>query len=104
MKSLTSEEFNSEIQSFIPVLIEFWDVSCKICAKAEIFMNKLEQAYKGKLFIAKINLADALVLLDLYSVSKLPTFILFRSGRELTRSIGFRDEITLEKTIREFIK
>jgi thioredoxin 1 len=103
MISLTLEEFNNKIQSFIPVLIEFWDPSCTNCSKAEGYMIKLEQAYKGKLQVSKMNISEALVLIDLYSVSRVPTFVLFRSGREITRHVGFRDEMSLEKSIRKFL-
>jgi thioredoxin 1 len=103
MISLSLNEFNFKIQSFIPILIEFWEPSCIICSKAEAFMIKLGEAYKGKLQVSKINVSEALVLIDLYSISRVPIFILFRSGIEVTRHIGFRDEMSLEKDIRKFL-
>jgi thioredoxin-like negative regulator of GroEL len=118
VKNLTLEEFNSLIhlyvplksapfarkQSFVPILIEFWSPLCTVCIKAESFLNKLEQAYKGKIILAKINIDNSAQLNELYSINKLPTFILFKNSVELVRVTGFKNEIELEKAIRQYVK
>lgn len=104
MKNLTLEEFNSSIKSFVPTFIEFWSPLCTVCMKAEGFLNKLEQAYKDKIVLAKINIDDSVQLNEIYSINKLPTFILFKNSIELVRVTGFKNEIELERAIRQYVK
>jgi thioredoxin 1 len=104
MKSLSLEEFNLAIKSFVPILIEFWSSSCLVCEVAERYLEKLGQAYQNKIVLARINIDCLLQIIELYSISKLPTFILFKNSIELMRVTGFKNEFELEKAIRKYIK
>jgi thioredoxin 1 len=101
MKNLSYEEFKIVVSSKTPVLIEFWSPACFACDKAESYLLKLENAYKNKINIAKININDFVDLIEMYSVSKLPTFILFKETKELMRVVGFGNGDLLEREIRK---
>ena len=100
MKNLSFEEFKVAIDSVLPVLIEFWSPACFACDKAEPYLIKLENAYKSKFTVAKTNINDAVQLVDMFSISKLPTFILFKETKELMRVVGFGNGDLLEREIR----
>jgi thioredoxin 1 len=91
-------------RSFIPVLVEFWSPVCNVCEKAEKYLEKLEQAYKDKIIVVKVNVNDDLQLLELYNIRRIPTFVLFRNSLELARVVGFKSDDEIEKTIRNIIK
>jgi thioredoxin 1 len=104
MKSLTYDEFENTIKSFVPVLVEFWSPVCTVCEKAEVYLRKLEQVYQNKITITRINIDSATQLIDIYSIRKLPTFVIFKNSIELARVVGFKNEIELEREVRKHIK
>jgi thioredoxin-like negative regulator of GroEL len=99
MIDLNQEAFNRQIKEF--ALIEFWSSACSVCDKAEVYLDKLVKAYGSKIFIAKTNLDKTAQFIETYSISKLPTFILFRNSLEIARIQGFRNEQDIEKMIRQ---
>ena len=103
MKFISIEEMNSVIKSEIPVIIEFWGSTCTACYKADNFLLRLEQSYKTKFKIFQIDAESNLQLLEKYSVTKLPTFVVFQNNAEKTRIVGFKSEMELEKNIRNLL-
>jgi len=103
MKELTLEEFYTAINSPILVLIEFWSRQCIYCEKAEEYLIELEQAYKVRIIIAKVNVEMIFQLASMYSISRLPTFILFKNSIEVTRIIGYKNKNDIERLIRLYI-
>ena len=99
MIDLNQETFKQKINEF--ALIEFWSSACSVCDKAEIYLDKLLKAYSDKIFIAKVNLDKTTQLIETYSITKLPTFILFRNSLEIARIQGFRNEQDIEKMMRQ---
>ena len=83
MKDLSLEDFEVAIRSFMPLIIEFWSPLCTVCDKAEVYLEKLQNAYKNRISVAKINIDNANELILKYSIDKLPTFILFKCSDRL---------------------
>jgi len=104
MKQIDKKEFEKTIAMKVPVLIEFWSSSCIACDKAETFLKKLNEVYRSKVIIAKIDVLNNLDLVKKYDVLKVPTFILFKDSNELHRIVGFKNDVEFEKQIRPFIK
>jgi thioredoxin 1 len=102
MNNLNNEgELKQVVSIGAPVLLEFWSSSCSSCVEAEKFLLKLEQIYNKKCSFIKISIDQATQLIDQYSISKLPTFILFNNSVEQVRIVGFKNkEKEIEKTIR----
>jgi len=103
MNFISIEEMNLVIKSEKPVVIEFWGSTCTACYKADYFLLTLEESYKTKFKIFKIDVEKNIQVLERFSVTKLPTFIVFQDGAEKTRIIGFKSEMELEKNIRKYI-
>jgi thioredoxin 1 len=104
MKKLNYEEFNISISSLSPILIEFESSLCSVCEKANLFLKKLENAYNNKIIISKINIDEQISLISTYSLIKIPTFIFFKNSLELTRIVGFKDGIEIERFLRTLLK
>ena len=102
MKYITKTEISTVIQSTIPVLLEFRSFECPACLKAENFIQVLDKAYIGKLLNYVIDVD--LDIQQMFSVSKVPLFVLFKHGKEITRITGFSNEIEFEKNLRIALK
>jgi thioredoxin 1 len=101
MKTLDLEDFKLLINSTLLQLVEFWSPLCQICSKAELYLEELERAYQNRFFASKIDLTIATQLIDIYSITKVPTFILFRNSIEVARTEGFREKTDIERMIRK---
>ena len=97
---ITAKNFKKEVlESDEPVFIEFWASWCLPCQMAAPMMDSLEKKYEGKVKIGKINADRNRNLTDDYDVMGLPTFILFKGGREIVREFASKSEEELSSLI-----
>lgn len=84
-----------------PLLVEFWGSWCPPCKMMEPILADLEKKHQNNLKIIKINTDQNPKTKTEYSINGLPTFILFKEGREQKRLVGAQSHNFLEKIIKE---
>ena len=98
IKNITQEEYDSEISSGT-VLVDFWAPWCSNCRMLAPSFDALAEKFGDKLKFIKID-ADAF---NDFAASKgvetLPTLILYKEGKEIDRSVGFKLKVALERWI-----
>ena len=80
---LNAATFDEAIKGDKPVLVDFWAVWCGPCRMMSPVVDKLAAEYADKLFVGKVN-----ELAERYSVSSIPTLILFKNGAMVDRTVG----------------
>jgi len=85
------------------VLAYFWAVDCPSCHQADSFILDLENAYKGKITIVKINAQTEIELIKAFHIDAVPFFIIFKDAKVKAVVKGFKNRVDLEKRIRENI-
>ncbi len=86
---LTDESFEQEvIGSEQLVLVDFWASWCAPCRALAPTINELSQQYAGSLVVAKHDVDAHPATPQKLGVSSIPTVILFKAGREVTRFTG----------------
>jgi thioredoxin 1 len=98
---LTNDNFEEEVlKSDKPVLVDFWAAWCGPCKMMLPIVAELaDEVTDAK--IAKINVDEQQELAVKYQVSTIPTFILFKDGKEVKRSIGVVPKTQLLDLIEE---
>ena len=91
------------LKSETPVLVDFWAPWCGPCKLAEPVLEELSEAYKEKLRIVKLNVDDNQSWPPKYGVMSIPTTILFKSGQEVGRQIGFAGKNAYEDLIKKAV-
>jgi thioredoxin 1 len=96
----TDKDFeNIVICSDVPVLVDFWASWCTPCKMSEPMINELAHSYDGKIKIAKLNVDQNPKTSARYKIMGIPTYILFKSGKEIERKIGAHSKEQLMRII-----
>src|SRR3989344_6672461 len=95
-------EFEEKVlKAETPVLVDFWAPWCGPCRMAEPVLEELSEDYKGKVVILKINVDENQDIPGRYGVMSIPTTIMFKSGEEAGRQIGFVGKQGFEDLIKK---
>ncbi|MGZ5246625.1 MAG: rhodanese-like domain-containing protein [Flavitalea sp.] len=85
---VSRDEYNGMINSKEIVLVDFGAKWCPPCIKMEPVMNDLEKAKDSNVYILKMNADETTQLMKELNVESLPTFIVYKNGKETWRKQG----------------
>lgn len=87
--NLTSENFEKEVlKEEKLILIDFWASWCGPCKMMGPVVEQIAEDAKDVAKVCKLNIDEELNLATKYNVMSIPTFILFKDGKEVERMIG----------------
>jgi len=93
VKEFTDQNFENEVlQSDKPVLVDFWAEWCMPCRMLTPTIEKLAKDYNGKVKVGKLDTDANRDVAMKYSISAIPTVILFRNGQVAQKFVGLRQE------------
>ena len=75
-------------QAALPVLVDFWAPWCGPCRAVAPELVGLAERERGRVVIAKVNTDEMPDVANRFGIRGIPTFILFREGREEGRASG----------------
>lgn len=80
--------YGEVIQSELPVLVDFWGPQCAPCLALMPYVEGLREKYGAKLKISKVDASKNRRLCLNLKVFGLPTFLFYKSGKEVDRLTG----------------
>jgi len=72
----------------IPVVVDFWAPWCGPCKMMAPAFEQAAGQLEPRVRLAKLNTEEAQVIAGEYNIRSIPTLVLFRNGREVTRQPG----------------
>lgn len=102
LNKVNDASFDQDVlKSALPVLVDFYADWCGPCTMAEPILNELSESYKDKINFVKLNVDESGQTATKYGVMSIPTTILFKSGNEIGRQVGFGGKQMFEELIKK---
>jgi thioredoxin 1 len=102
-KIRSGEELDKEIKNGI-TLIDFGAPWCAPCSLQEPIIDRLAGQFKGKAFIASMNIDDNRDMVMDLGIQSIPTLIIFKNGKEIQRFVGLQSEAALSEALRKVLE
>ena len=101
---LNDSTFEAEVvNSEIPVLVDFWATWCGPCRKLGPVVDEIAESYEGKVKFVKVNVEESLETAKKYSVSGLPSLLVFKNGEAVERMAGLMPKSTIISNIEKHL-
>ena len=87
-EQVNSSAFDKILQNENTVIADFYSDTCAPCRRMAPVFSELEQESGGRFKAVKVNVGSESDLAIRYDVMAVPTFILFKNGKESARILG----------------
>lgn len=99
---ITAENFENEVmQSDKPVLVDFYADWCGPCKMLSPVLHELAEEKADELKIGKVNVDEQMELAMRFQVSSIPMIVLFKDGKAVAKSVGFRPKAEIAAMVEE---
>ena len=95
---IKSDEFDSIIKGDKPVMVDFFADWCGPCRMVAPTIEALS-AERSDAVVVKVNVDNSPELAVRYGVSSIPTILVFRDGKLLSRAVGVRSKDELSELL-----
>jgi len=94
------KSFNDIINQKVPVLVDFTADWCGPCKSMAPVLKQLKLELKDTISIIKINVDKNQSLASKYQVQGVPTFIIFKQGKQVWRQSGMQSISQLKQALK----
>lgn len=99
--TINKNNFEEEVlKSEKIVLIDFWASWCGPCRMMSPVIDEIAEETGENIKVGKINIDEEKELAIKYDVMSIPTFIVFKNGNEVGRSVGVQDKEEIKNMLK----
>jgi thioredoxin 1 len=99
---LSGKEFDNFTKEEV-VLIDFYADWCMPCLMMAPVIEDIARKFKGKIKFGKVNIEDNQELAQKFRIVSLPTFMLFKDGKQADQFVGSRSIEDFEEKLKKHL-
>lgn len=80
-------------------LLDFWAPWCGPCKIMDPVLEEIEKELKDKIEVVKINVDEDVATASKYGVMSIPTYVIEKDGKEISRRVGVTPKAELVKML-----
>jgi thioredoxin 1 len=96
-------DFNAFVAKYPVVVVDCWAPWCGPCRMVAPVVDALAKEMSGQVVFAKLNTDENPAVPNKYSISAIPTMLVFREGKMVDRIVGAMPKEQLAAKIRKYL-
>jgi thioredoxin 1 len=102
---VNESNFDQEVkQSDTPVVVvDFWAPWCGPCRKLSFVIDEIADDFGDKIKVVKVNTDENLKIAQEYSISGIPSILVFKGGEAVERLVGVMAKASLVSNIEKHL-
>ena len=98
------DNFEQEVEKFAGVaLIDFWATWCGPCQVMGPIIDEVAKEIGDKAQVGKVNVDESPKTSEKFGIMSIPTLVLFKAGKEVSRFSGVQSKETLVEEINKIL-
>lgn len=99
----SKEEFKKELNTNIPVVVDFFATWCAPCRMQAPILHEFKEELGDKIKVLKVDVDEVESLAVEYSVSSIPTIIIFKDGEAKEKAVGLSPKSRLSDLVIKYL-
>lgn len=97
--NVDDHDFAAAVNTNQIVLVDLWAPWCGPCRMVAPVLERLSKQYAGQVKVVKVNVDHNPLTARRYDAQSIPTLVILRNGKTVTRLVGAQPEAVLKKRI-----
>lgn len=100
---VTDEDFDEFVEKYDVALIDFWADWCGPCKRLAPIIEELAEEMQGDVAFGKLDVDSNKAKSSEYSVSSIPTMVIFNEGEVVDKMIGALPKEDIKGKLEQYI-